>query len=101
MRILIVCAGAIGGYFGARLLAKGCDITFLVRERRAELLRRNGLTVHTPGGHLYVENPKLLLSKDIDGPYDLILLSCKAYDLARRGIPSRPPSAPTRPSCRF
>ena len=45
MRILVVGAGAIGGYFGGRLLQAGRDVTFLVREKRAEQLRRNGLRV--------------------------------------------------------
>jgi 2-dehydropantoate 2-reductase len=81
MRILIVGAGAIGGYFGARLIEKGCDVTFLVREKRAALLREHGLTVHTPNGDLRVEHPQLVLSKDIDAPYELVVLSCKAYDL--------------------
>jgi 2-dehydropantoate 2-reductase len=81
MRILVVGAGATGGYFGARLLAKGRDVTFLVRERRAALLRENGLKVHSPHGDLHIDNPPLILSEDIAQPYDLIVLSCKAYDL--------------------
>jgi len=48
VRILVVGAGAIGGYFGARLLAAGRDVTFLIRERRAEQLRRDGLVVRSP-----------------------------------------------------
>lgn len=44
-RILVVGAGATGGYFGARLIQGGRDVTFLVRERRAETLRRRGLRI--------------------------------------------------------
>ena len=81
MRILVVGAGAIGGYFGARLLEAGRDVTFLVRERRAERLRQCGLKVKSPEGDLTFACPPMVLAKDIDRPYDLILLSCKAYDL--------------------
>jgi 2-dehydropantoate 2-reductase len=81
MRILVVGAGAIGGYFGTRLLNAGRDVTFLVREGRAQRLRENGLTVHTPDGDLRVDKPVLTLSNEITAPFDLIVLSCKAYDL--------------------
>jgi 2-dehydropantoate 2-reductase len=52
MKVLVVGAGAIGGYFGSRLLAAGDDVTFLVRARRAEQLRRTGLQVISPLGDL-------------------------------------------------
>ncbi|SAL83353.1 2-dehydropantoate 2-reductase [Caballeronia arvi] len=81
MRILVVGAGAIGGYFGARLLDAGRNVTFLVRERRAERLRQCGLKVKTPEGDLAFACPPMVLAKDIDRPFDLVLLSCKAYDL--------------------
>ncbi|WP_248322924.1 2-dehydropantoate 2-reductase [Caballeronia sp. Sq4a] len=81
MRILVVGAGAIGGYFGARLLEAGRDVTFLVRKRRAERLRESGLNVRSPEGDLTFANPPIVLAQDIDQPFDLILLSCKAYDL--------------------
>ncbi|RDW12881.1 2-dehydropantoate 2-reductase [Paracoccus thiocyanatus] len=80
MRILVVGAGAVGGYFGARLAAAGRDVTFLVRARRAEQLRRDGMQVVSPHGDLTIQ-PKLIEASQIDGPYDLILLSVKAYTL--------------------
>ncbi|VXC79314.1 2-dehydropantoate 2-reductase [Burkholderia sp. 8Y] len=81
MRILVVGAGAIGGYFGARLLEAGRDVTFLVRERRGGQLRESGLHVRSPEGDLTFANPPIVLAQDIDRPFDLIVLSCKAYDL--------------------
>ena len=81
MKILVVGAGAIGGYFGSRLLAAGRDVTFLVRARRAEQLRRAGMQVTSPLGDLNLPTPPLLRAGQIDATYDLILLSCKAYDL--------------------
>ncbi len=83
MRILIIGAGAVGGYFGARLQAAGRDVTFLVRERRAEQLRRTGLQVVSPYGDVTVQ-PRLLLASELrETPeaFDLILLSTKAYSL--------------------
>jgi 2-dehydropantoate 2-reductase len=81
MRILIVGAGAIGGYFGGRLLEAGRDVTFLVRTGRAEALDRDGLVVRSPLGNIEYPSPPCVLSRQLDLPYDLILLSCKAYDL--------------------
>jgi 2-dehydropantoate 2-reductase len=81
VRILVVGAGAIGGYFGARLLAAGRDVTFLVRERRAEQLRRNGLLVMSPMGNVNLPTPPLVSAKEIKSFYGLILVSSKSYDL--------------------
>ena len=81
MRILVVGAGAIGGYFGGRLLEAGGDVTFLVRPRRAAQIARTGLSIRSPRGDLDLPAPPLILSEALRQPYDLILLSCKAYDL--------------------
>lgn len=83
MRILVIGAGAVGGYFGARLQAAGRDVTFLVRARRAEQLRRTGLDVRGPHGH-WTLTPKLVFASELAAlpPFDLILLSTKAYSLA-------------------
>jgi 2-dehydropantoate 2-reductase len=90
MRILVVGAGAIGGYFGARLAVAGRDVTFLVRPKRAEQLK-GGLIVRSPKGDAKVAAPKLVAearepppgipSLAAQSPFDLILLSCKSYDL--------------------
>lgn len=81
MRTLIVGAGAVGGYFGGRLLQAGRDVTFLVRERRAEELKRDGLIIKSPLGDVAILNPPTVTAGAISAPFDLILLSCKAYDL--------------------
>jgi 2-dehydropantoate 2-reductase len=80
MKILVLGAGAIGGYFGARLVQAGADVQFLVRERRAAQLRERGLVVRSPHGDFTVA-ARPLLATQIDGPADLVLLTCKAYDL--------------------
>lgn len=80
MRILVVGAGATGGYFGGRLMQAGRDVTFLVRRARADLLRRDGLRIISPHGDLTLA-PKLLTADQITQPFDAILLSVKAYAL--------------------
>jgi 2-dehydropantoate 2-reductase len=81
MRILIVGAGAIGGYFGGRLLEAGRDVTFLVRQGRSEELDRDGLIVRSPLGNILYPSPPHRLAALLDETFDLILLSCKAQDL--------------------
>jgi len=80
MRILVVGAGAIGGYFGARLAVAGRDVTFLVRPKRAEQLE-GGLIVRSPKGDAKVAAPKLVAGASSVELFDLVLLSCKSYDL--------------------
>jgi 2-dehydropantoate 2-reductase len=85
MRILVLGAGGTGGYFGGRLAQGGADVTFLVREGRAAQLQRDGLVIKSPLGdaqfpvtHVTADAlPALAAGK----PFDLVLLSCKAYDL--------------------
>jgi len=81
MRILVIGAGATGGYFGGRLLQAGRDVTFLVRKKRAELLAKNGLVIKSPVGDVTLPNPPTVLAETIRTPFDVIILSCKAYDL--------------------
>ncbi|WP_027344864.1 2-dehydropantoate 2-reductase [Hamadaea tsunoensis] len=80
MRILVVGAGATGGFFGARLHEAGRDVTFLVRPARAEVLRRRGLRI-TGVGPDTVVTPNLVTASEVDGPYDLVLLTVKATAL--------------------
>jgi 2-dehydropantoate 2-reductase len=81
MRILVIGAGATGGYFGGRLLAAGRDVTFLVRPARARELAASGLQIRSPFGDANLQSPPVVLSENLSNPFDLILLSCKAYDL--------------------
>ena len=81
MRILVVGAGAIGGYFGGRLVEAGQDVTFLVRPKRAAELARDGLMIRSPTGDLTAPAPRTVLAENLTQPFDLVLLSCKAYDL--------------------
>lgn len=80
MRILVLGAGAIGGYYGGRLVEGGADVTFLVRPRRLRQLAERGLVVRSSLGD--IERPvKTILAEEIRDAFDVVLLSCKAYDL--------------------
>ena len=81
MRILIVGAGAIGGYFGGRLLQAGHDVTFLVRAKRAAELANAGLVIKSPVGDFTANKPPTVTADRLAAGFDLVLLSCKAYDL--------------------
>ncbi len=78
MRVLVLGAGGIGGYFGGRLVQAGADVTFLVREARAARLRAEGLVIESPLGDATIE---VKTATAAESAYDLVLLSCKAFDL--------------------
>lgn len=81
MRWLILGAGALGGFYGARLLQAGGDVSFLVRPRRQQQLGQDGLVVRTQDGETLRHNVRTLQQGEVDGRYDVVLLTCKAYDL--------------------
>lgn len=81
MRLLVVGAGATGGYFGARLAAAGRDVTFLLRPGRAATIRAEGLRIVSPHGDLTIA-PKIVETGKLSGHYDAILLGVKAFSLA-------------------
>ncbi|MDR3483138.1 MAG: 2-dehydropantoate 2-reductase, partial [Burkholderiaceae bacterium] len=78
MRILILGAGGIGGYYGARLAAAGCDVTFLLRPGSAQRIGRDGLKLTSVRGDVHL--PVRVVTQ-VEQVADLVLLSCKSYDL--------------------
>src|SRR5277367_5766785 len=81
MRMLVVGAGAIGGYFGGRMLQAGRDVTFLVRPKRASELASAGLVIKSPNGDVTLKNPSAAQADTLTEKFDVVLLSCKAFDL--------------------
>lgn len=84
IRILVIGAGALGGYFGARLADNGADVTFLLRPGRAKQIADGGLIVHSPSGDTRIQSPQTVTRDSLQnspGHYDVILVGCKAYDL--------------------
>ena len=82
MRILVVGAGAVGGYFGGRLVQAGRDVTFLVRPKQAEQMQSYGLRIVSAMHGDFNARPKTITAGQIASPYDVIFLSVKSYDLA-------------------
>lgn len=80
MKFLVLGAGGVGGYFGGRLAQNGADVTFLVRERRRDQLVQGGLRIESPMGDATIP-VKTLLAAGLKPEFDVILLTCKAYDL--------------------
>ena len=81
MKILILGAGGIGGYFGGRLAqANAADVTFLVRAKRREQIARDGLVIDSPLGNAKVE-AKTVVAGELKPGYDVVIFTCKAYDL--------------------
>jgi 2-dehydropantoate 2-reductase len=80
LKILVLGAGGTGGYFGGRLHEAGADVTFLVRERRRAQIARDGLRIETPSASVTLK-VKTALAHDIKPEFDIIILTCKAYDL--------------------
>ncbi|MDF4003103.1 2-dehydropantoate 2-reductase [Luteibacter sahnii] len=82
MRILVLGAGGTGGYFGGRLAQAGVDVTFLVRPERAATLDHRGLVIRSPLGDARLDVRHVTAATVADaGPFDVVMLSCKAYDL--------------------
>lgn len=85
-RILILGAGATGGYFGGRLVQAAmagradAEVTFLVRPARAQAMKAGGLVVKGVLGDFTVP-VRTVITGEVESGYDLVLLSCKAYDL--------------------
>jgi len=80
MKILILGAGGVGGYFGGRLIEASADVTFQVRPARARQLAEAGLVIKSSQGDATLK-VKTIETAQGTGPFDLVVLSCKAYDL--------------------
>lgn len=81
MKVVVVGAGAVGGYFGSRLAEAGVDVTFLVREKRAAQLRERGLTVRSVHGD-YWYTPQVVTDAAEVEACDVLVVAVKNYHLA-------------------
>ncbi|MFJ6070753.1 ketopantoate reductase family protein [Streptomyces sp. NPDC093065] len=80
MRIAVIGAGGVGGYFGARLAAAGHEVTFVARGRHLEAIRRDGLLVRSPLGELRTSRDSVVAGISELGPADLVLVAVKLWD---------------------
>ncbi len=80
VKVLVIGAGGVGGYFGGRLIQAGADVTFLVREKRARQLAESGLVIKSPLGDAAIP-ARTLTATDPGRAFDLVIITCKSYDL--------------------
>lgn len=80
MRIAIVGAGGVGGYFGARLASAGADVTFLARGAHLEAMRSKGLTLRSVKGDLHLPRVNATGDPSAIGPADVVFFTVKLYD---------------------
>jgi 2-dehydropantoate 2-reductase len=92
-RFLVLGAGAVGGYFGGRLAEVQADVTFLVRPARAAALNERGLVIESPMGDLQLP-VRAATADTLDGVFDTVLLTAKAYDLEQAIATIRPAVGP-------
>ncbi|MDR3367663.1 ketopantoate reductase family protein [Rhodoferax sp.] len=90
MRIAIMGAGAVGGYFGGLLALSGVDVTFIARGEHLRAMQENGLTLETPKGTLHVNNAHFVAEPTEVGDCDVVLFAVKAYDIEAAAAPLKP-----------
>jgi 2-dehydropantoate 2-reductase len=90
MRIAIMAAGAVGGYFGARLAAAGEDVSFIARGAHLAAIKAQGLRVESPLGNVHIENAKATADPRDIGPVDVVLFAVKLWDTELAGEQARP-----------
>ena len=90
MQIAIIGAGGVGGYFGARLIAAGEDVTFVARGSHLEAIRSRGLRLESPKGNLHLTSVRATDDLKSVGPVDVVLLTVKMYDLDAAAATLRP-----------
>jgi 2-dehydropantoate 2-reductase len=77
MRFLVIGAGGVGGYVGARLVMAGEDVTIVARGAHGAALREHGLTMRLTSGAERVPLPNVLEARDLRGQFDAVLVAVK------------------------
>ena len=90
MRMAVMAAGAVGGYFGGRMAAAGHDVTFIARGAHGDAIRRDGLRIESALGDLHLKNLNVTDDPKQVGPVDLALFAVKLWDTETAGEQTRP-----------
>ena len=90
MRIAAMAAGAIGGYFGARLAAAGHDVFFIARGAHRDAIAKNGLKIESVHGDLHLPKPNVTDDPAKVGPVDIVLFAVKLWDTETAAAAARP-----------
>jgi 2-dehydropantoate 2-reductase len=81
MRIAVMGAGGVGGYFGGRLAEAGADVVFVARGAHLDAMRRGGLRIHSPKGDVHLTRVAATDDPATIGPVDVVMLTVKLYDV--------------------
>jgi len=90
MRIAVMAAGAVGGYFGGRLAAAGHDVSFIARGAQLEAIRKNGLKIESPLGNLHLNNVRATSNPKDIGPAEVVLFAVKLWDTESAAETAKP-----------
>src|ERR1700730_10496445 len=90
MRIAVIAAGAVGGYFGARLAAAGHEVAFIARGAHRDAIRREGLRIESSLGDLHLKGLPVTDEPQAVGPVDVVLFAVKLWDTETAGEQTRP-----------
>jgi 2-dehydropantoate 2-reductase len=90
MRIAVMAAGAVGGYFGARMAAAGHEVHFIARGAHLEAIRNNGLKIESTLGNLHLQQVNATDDPKSVGPVDIVLFAVKLWDTEKAGEQARP-----------
>lgn len=85
-----MAAGAVGGYFGARMAAAGHDVSFIARGAHRDAIRANGLIVESTLGNLHLKDAKITDDPGEVGPVDIVLFAVKLWDTEAAAAQARP-----------
>jgi len=90
MRIAAMAAGAVGGYFGARLAAAGHDVFFIARGANLAAIKNNGLKIESVHGDIHLPKPNVTDDPKTVGPVDIVLFAVKLWDTEKAAEQARP-----------
>jgi 2-dehydropantoate 2-reductase len=90
MRVAVMAAGAVGGYFGGRLATAGNDVAFIARGAHGDAIRRDGLKIESALGDLHLKNVNVTDDPRQVGPVDVVLFAVKLWDTETAGEQTRP-----------
>jgi 2-dehydropantoate 2-reductase len=90
MRMAVMAAGAVGGYFGGRMAAAGHDVTFIARGAHRDAIRRHGLRIESALGDLHLKDLNVTDDPEQVGPVDVVLFAVKLWDTETAGEQTRP-----------
>jgi 2-dehydropantoate 2-reductase len=90
MRIAAMAAGAVGGYFGARMAAAGHDVFFIARGAHLAAIQKNGLKIESVHGDVHLPKPNVTDDPKSVGPVDIVLFAVKLWDTEKAAEATKP-----------